>query len=296
LTGGERGFLLLTSSLGDPERKPLTISQFRILAKRATGMEGSAISREIIPEDLVNLGYDRSMARRIVQLLAEGERLDRYLLKGKRWDCVPLTRVSGGYPVQVRHRLGLDAPGCLWTKGDTGLLNTQMVSLVGSRDLSEPNRCFAETVGRETARQGFTLVSGNARGADRVAQDACLEAGGRVISVVADALEKYPVRKNMLYLSEEGYDLSFSAARALSRNRVIHTLGYITLVAQCGLETGGTWDGTVKNLQNNWSPVFCFDDGSQASAGLAQYGAKLINVAQLSDLPALQPDTYSFCK
>ena len=34
MTGPEQGFLLLTSSLGDPHRKPLTVPQFRELAKR----------------------------------------------------------------------------------------------------------------------------------------------------------------------------------------------------------------------------------------------------------------------
>lgn len=294
MTGGERGFLLLTSGLGDPERKPLTVSQFRTLAKRVASMEKPAISREIIPEDLVNLGYDRNMAQRIVQLLSEEDRFERYLHSGQSRDCFPITRVSDGYPGQVRRRLGLDAPGCLWAKGDSSLLTTQMLSLVGSRDLAEHNRHFAEIVGREAARQGMTLVSGNARGADKTAQDACLEAGGNVIAVVADSLEKHKIRERMLYISEDSFDGDFSTQRALSRNRVIHTLGYITLVAQCNFGTGGTWDGTVKNLQNGWSPVFCFDDGSPASAELEQFGAKLIDITQLSDLPVLQPDAPSF--
>ena len=46
LTGGERGFLLLTSCLGDPARKPLTAAQFRELTHRAklmTDDDGSII-------------------------------------------------------------------------------------------------------------------------------------------------------------------------------------------------------------------------------------------------------------
>ena len=190
----------------------------------------------------------------------------------------------------VRKRLGLDAPGCLWAKGNTDILKSQTVSLVGSRELREDNRCFAETVGREVARQGYTLVSGNARGADKTAQDACLEAGGRVISIVADELQKYSLTENVLYLSEDGFDLPFSALRALSRNRVIHALGYITIVAQCNGQNGGTWDGTLKNLQNNWSPVFCFDDGSATVLELEQLGATSIALKDLSDFGALQPD------
>lgn len=290
----ERGFLLLTSALGNPERKPLTVAQFRTLAKRVAQMHRPVDSRELTELDLLALGYDRPTALQILGLLSEGELLDRYLFRGSQQDCVPISRVSEKYPLAVRKRLGLDAPGCLWAKGDITLLNTQTVALVGSRELKERNRIFAETVGREVARQGYTLVSGNARGADRAAQEACLAAGGKVISIVADELEKHPLTENILYLSEDCFDLPFSSARALSRNRVIHSLGYITLVAQCHLKTGGTWDGTVKNLQKGYSPVFCYDDGSPAAAELAQYGAKLIDLSQLSCLAELQPDTQSF--
>lgn len=290
----ERGFLLLTSQLGNPLRKPLTVAQFRTLAGRVAQMDKPKESRELTEADLLDLGYDRTTANRIIELLSDGELLDRYLFRGCQKDCAPISRVSGEYPLAVRKRLGLDAPGCLWAKGDINLLNTQTVSLVGSRQLYESNQIFAETAGREAARQGFTLVSGNARGADRAAQDACLAAGGRVISVVADELEKYPLTDNVLYLSEDSFDLPFSAARALSRNRVIHSLGYITLVAQCDLGTGGTWDGTVRNLQKGWSPVFCFSDGSPAMTELSQLGGKQIDISRLSHLAQLEPDSRSF--
>ncbi len=283
----ERGFLLLTSALGDPERKPLTVPQFRTLASRVRSMDKPKESRELTENDLVALGYDRKMALRITELLLDEGALARYLHRGKIKDCFPLSRVSEEYPLAVRKRLGLDAPGCLWTKGDRDLLQTPLVALVGSRDLAEPNRVFAEAVGREAARQGITLISGNARGADRTAQEACLAEGGRVICVIADALQNYPLRKNILYLSEDSFDLPFSPQRALSRNRVIHSLGAMTLVAQCTLGTGGTWDGTLKNLHNNWSPVFVYVDGSVAAEKLVQMGATAVVAEQLSDITSL---------
>lgn len=289
----EKGFLLLTSNLGDPERKPLTVAQFRTLATRVQQMDQPEEKRDLTTSDLQALGYNQQMAERIADLLAGERLLHRYVSKGKALDCVPISRVSEAYPQSVRQRLGLDAPGCLWAKGDVSLLNTQMVSLVGSRDLLSQNHDFAEIVGREAARQGYTLVSGNARGADRTAQDACLEAGGKVICVVADELKNCPLRNHVLYLSEDSFDSPFSGQRALSRNRVIHALGYITLVAQCNLEIGGTWDGTVKNLKHHWSPVFCFGDNRAATEKLQNLGATLIQTEQLSDLAALTPDIQS---
>lgn len=294
LTGAEYGFLLLTSKLGDPDRKALTVPQFRELFSRMEQMQRRETSGKVEVSDLLSIGYNHTVATHIVELLQESELLEHYLRKAKRAGCIPITRATEGYPVALRKRLGLDSPGVLWAKGDISLLNTPAIALVGSRKLLCANREFAACVGWEAARQGYTLISGNARGADQTAQNACLEAGGKVISVVADSLEKQQPQENILYLSEDSFNAEFSAQRALSRNRVIHALGLKTFVAQASFGTGGTWDGTVKNLQKGHSPVFCFADGSQACTELELLGAKMITMAQLSDLSALQPDIQSF--
>ena len=284
----ERGFLLLASHLGEKRRKPLTTVQLRVLADRvqATAMPGE--NRELEVKDLIALGYGPEMAKHIVSLLSEEDVLDYYLRKGQILGCRPVTRISDGYPLHLRKRLGLDSPGVLWARGDVNLLNQPMVALVGSRELREENRRFAAEVGRQAALQGYVLVSGNARGADRTAQESCLDAGGKVICVVADELWKQPLRENVLYLSEDDFEDGFSAQRALSRNRVIHALGIVTFVAQSSLHTGGTWDGTVKNLQNLWSEVYGFEDGSDAMTELAQMGLEPIRMKDLAnfyDLP-----------
>ena len=223
-----------------------------------------------------------------MSLLSEEDLLDHYLRRGVRAGCVPIARVSDMYPIVLRQRLGEESPGVLWAKGVVSALARPVVALVGSRDIRPENRRFAEEAGRQAALQGCTLISGNARGSDRIAQEACLAAGGYVISVVADELDKQPTRDRVLYLSEEGFDSAFSTLRALSRNRVIHAMGEKTLVAQCGLGKGGTWSGTVQNLRQGWSPVFCFRDGSEAADQLIQLGAAPVGVEELADLNVLQ--------
>ena len=294
MTGAQRGFLLLCSHLGNPERRVLTTAQFRTLADRVRRAAFPGEDRELTVSDLLTLGYGRDMAARILELLTEEALLQRYLQRGFRLDCVPVTRVSEEYPLTLRQRLGLDSPGTFWAKGDMTLLNTPAISLVGSRELKPENHSFAEAVGFHAAKQGLTLVSGNARGADRAAQEACLRAGGKVISIVADELWKHHSRKNMLYLSEEDYDSPFTAQRALSRNRCIHALGSMVFVAQSGLKKGGTWDGTAKNLQFGWSPVLCFRDGSEAARELDQLGAYLIDARDLKDFGSMPESELSF--
>ena len=282
----EKGFLLLTSSLGDPERHPLTVAQLRTLTKRVRAMERSEGNRDLEEADLLSLGYDREMSQKILRLLGQEDVLSYYLQKAGRVGCIPITRVTPGYPGALR-RLQLDAPGVLWAKGDLSVLAKPMISLVGSRNIRLENRKFAREVGLQAARQGFVLVSGNARGADRIAQESCLTAGGEVVAVVADTLADKCEQKRILYLCEDSFDFLFSAQRALSRNRVIHSLGSRVFVAQCDYQTGGTWNGTEKNLTNGWSPVFCYDDGSEACLNLSQRGAECIGLDSLSDFKAL---------
>lgn len=283
MTGPERGFLLLSSRLGVPDRKILTTAQLRYLGRRVREMESPRQDRELSETDLLRLGYGREKARQILGLLEDGDVLDYYLSRAKTEGCVPVTRVSRDYPEILRSRLGDDAPGCLWAKGDLSLLNTPAISLVGSRDLEEKNADFAEAVGTFAARQGLTLISGNARGADKTAQNACLKAGGSVISVVADELSNRKEKQRILYLSEDGFSEAFSAQRALSRNRCIHAMGRLVFVAQSDLKKGGTWQGTAANLRHSWSPVLCCRDGSEASLALEQMGAYLIGTDEIPE-------------
>ena len=290
----ERGFALLSSHLGDPGRRPLTAPQLRVLAQRVAGMEHRDPERDLTAADLTALGYGMELAQRIISLLEAEDVLDHYLSRGKRAGCVPVTRVSPAYPLLLRKNLGLDSPGILWAKGDLSLLNTPAVALVGSRDLNPENRRFAEEAGRQAALQGLTLVSGNARGADRTAQEAALEAGGTVISIVADELARQPHREHVLCLSEDGFEEPFSAIRALSRNRCIHGMVWRTFVAQTSSGMGGTWDGTVKNLRAGWSGVYCFRDGSEGMERLLSMGAMAVGIDDLKDLSALPEKEKSF--
>lgn len=289
----EKGFLLLTSHLGDPCSKPLSVAQFRTLSRRMQAMERPEDNRPLTAQELLKIGYGEEQSRRIVALLSRQEQLEYYVNQGKKKNCYPIIRIGENYPRQLRDRLGTDCPGCLWAMGDSSLLEKPAISLVGSRELMADNINFAKEAGRQAARQGFVLISGNARGADRTAQDSCLENGGQVISILADRLDKQQAQTGVLYISEDGYDGDFSAARALSRNRLIHAMGKLTLVAQCTYGSGGTWKGCLQNLHSGYSPVFCFQDGSKGIHALLDMGAKAVDILDLADLSGLEPDALS---
>lgn len=295
MTAAERGVLLLCASLGGPER-PLTMAQFRELSLRAQacGIPQGDLNADLTARDVQRLGYDAAEAEHIVSLLARECALDENLAAAERRGIVPLTRITAAYPVPLARKLSTSCPPVLFAKGDLLLMRRACVSLVGSRELKQPGCDFARKVGQIAAREGLTLVSGGAPGADSEAQKACLAAGGSVIVFTAGRLLELPQRANTLYLSECGWDLPFSTPRAMSRNRLIHAMGEKTFVAQTGFGSGGTWSGTLDNLRRGYSPVFVFDDGSEGAAALIARGAEPVRV--LESLREMQPAQTRFCE
>ena len=138
----------------------------------------------------------------------------------------------------VSKLLGDDAPGCLWAKGNLELLSRPMISLVGSRDIMPRNLEFARELGRQAALQGFVLVSGNARGADRAAQSACLEAGGADVETLrgrthhgADALD---VRVPAALRAAVGVRDAVTEARSLAADVASGSHGVLLGSVWCG--------------------------------------------------------------
>ena len=289
MTGAERGFLLLCAELGDG-RKPLTPAQFRSLRSRVLARSGEAPTpqRPLTEADLRALGCDAAFAASVAGLLNRERELELYLSIAAERGIRPLTRISPEYPARLR-RLGDAAPAVLFCRGRTELLNRPAVALVGSRELTESGRAFARRVGELAAREGLVLVSGNARGADRTGQEACLAAGGAVIAVLPEGLQDHaPESDRILYLCQWGWHLPMAPYRALERNRLIHALGEKTLAAQ-SRRSGGTWSGSTENLRRGWSPLFVNADGGPGCAALADLGAVSLRLEQLRSLRALQP-------
>lgn len=276
--------LLLCCFLGNSTPKPLTMSQFRDFCVR---LDDFHLDETCKLEDLYHLGYQDDDARRIDRLLSRHNALAAYLETARNKEIIPLTCACPSYPDSLIRLQAFYGSPVLFAKGDLSLLHKPAVSVIGSRVLLPENQHFAETAGRLAAEEGYILISGGATGADTVAQEACLAHGGRCIVFVANQLEHYTRHERVLYISELGYDLPFTAHRALHRNLLIHMLGEKTLAAQCTYGKGGTWQGCTQNLQHRWSDLFVYDDGSRGMQALIDLGA--VPVTNLTGIRSLSP-------
>ncbi len=272
----------------------LSLAQARELSRRAraAGIGEEDPFRDVTVKDVRRLGYSEYEAGHIVSLLGRERQLDGYLLAAEKADVAVITRLDARFPQRLREQLGARCPAALFCRGDLRLLQRPCISVVGSRHLASPGAQFAAQAGRLAAREGFTLCSGDAMGADRTAQEACLRGGGSVLIFPATELVYCPARENVLYAAEGGFELGFSAQRALGRNRFIHAMGEKTLVAQTSFGKGGTWNGSLDNLQHEYSPLFVFDDGSEGARALCARGATPVQA--LTSLQALTPAQLSF--
>jgi len=82
----------------------------------------------------------------------------------------------------------------LFYAGDLDLLKRPAVAVVGARDVSAEGAARARRIARDLALAGVTVVSGLAKGVDRNAHEAAIEAGGKTVAVIGTPLDKaYPV-------------------------------------------------------------------------------------------------------
>jgi predicted Rossmann fold nucleotide-binding protein DprA/Smf involved in DNA uptake len=214
---------------------------------------------------------------RLQRLLGRGFLLSQVVERWQSRAIWVVSRADGNYPGRLKAQLKEDAPAVLYGCGDTSLLESGGLAIVGSRDVDDTLIAYTKNIGRLAANAGKTVVSGGARGIDQAAMLGALEQGGKVIAVLADSLEKGAVNRenrNMLISGQlvliSSYDPSagFNVGNAMRRNRLIYALADASLVVNSDFNKGGTWAGATEQLDKlHMVPVYVRSTG-EASAGL----------------------------
>lgn len=82
-----------------------------------------------------------------------------------------------------------DPPIVLFVRGDTTLLSTRAIAVVGTRTATVAGRSAAEVLVAPLARAGLTITSGLAYGIDAAAHAATIRASGRTIAVLGTGID-----------------------------------------------------------------------------------------------------------
>lgn len=193
-------------------------------------------------------------------------------------------------------------PKQLYIKGNIELLETPSIAIIGSRENTKYGEKMAKKFAKELSLNGFTIISGMAKGIDTFAHIGCIEENGNTIAVLPSGLKNiYPeenkeiyekiIENNGLIITEYEENIKESSKRFLERNRIVSGLAIGTLVIEGGYRSGTSVTARLTKEQNK--NVFCIPSSLDNSKGitpnkLIKDGAYL--VTEVEDIINKYPD------
>ena len=165
-------------------------------------------------------------------------------LAGQQSGARPVAYGSPDYPSLLA---GIsDPPPFLWVQGQSALLQSRMIALVGARNASSLGLRMARKLARDLGAAGFTVVSGLARGIDTAVHAAALDTG--TVAVLAGGVDVvYPPENAVLTqeiedaglkLSEQPMSLPPTARHFPRRNRIVSGLCEGVVVIEAAAKSG----------------------------------------------------------
>ncbi|HQB32552.1 MAG TPA: DNA-processing protein DprA [Erysipelotrichaceae bacterium] len=201
-----------------------------------------------------------------------------------------LTILDKKYPKQL---LDLEYPPfVLFYQGDIGLLDNDLVAVVGSRKNSTYGRkCTIDIVERLNNR--YVIVSGLAKGIDSIAH----RYAKKTIAVLGNGLNYYyplenknlyeDLQKNQLIISEYPFDVKPRKYHFPFRNRIIAALCKDIIVTEASYRSGTmiTVNEALALNRNIYAVPYCYDEETNCGTNiLIQQGANILTKENINDL------------
>jgi predicted Rossmann fold nucleotide-binding protein DprA/Smf involved in DNA uptake len=268
--------LLLCGRFGGERQEPYQPLSTRDYGELAKWLN----ARSLRPADLLT-DSGRSQLQALHEAKLERMRVEFLLGRGtamalalERWSRGGLWVISRGdaeFPKHLKRQLKHAAPPLLYGAGKKELLDMGGLAIIGSRDATEDALDFTREVAAKCAQEGVGVVSGGARGVDAAAMQGSTEAGGYTIGVLAADLLKASVNRQNRMGLQEGHlvlvspfypEAGFNAGNAMGRNKYIYALSDRALVIDSALGSGGTWEGALEVLAQQWVPLYVRTPGN----------------------------------
>jgi len=203
-----------------------------------------------------------------------------------------MSRADTGFPRRWKERLKSLAPAVIFGAGPAELLDRPAVAIVGSREITEELGELGNSIGQRVAQAGMMVVSGGARGSDRVGMQGALLDEGYAAGVLPADLSRLSkqcdVREfiadgKLCLVTQVNPGAGFSVGNAMARNRLIYALSDLAIIIATKAGSGGTWAGATENLKYRWAPmaVWTGPDAPGGNTALVEQG-----VFSFSELPA----------
>lgn len=263
--------IALTTSLGLTSSEtgliaPLSIPTWsRLAAWLAHNGAGPAALLERSGQTVAALStIDASLPLRVDQLLDRRNRAERNVRELEDRGIWIAAVGEHGYPKRWSQLFAFSAPPLVYGDGSRDNIDHPAIGIVGSRDISEQLTGIANDFGASVVLGDYAVVSGGARGADRIGMNGALDVSGTVIGILPDHLQRERLRRpnrdaidrgKLTMISVVHPDTPFDVGNAMYRNRLIYALSDLTIVISCSEGRGGTWTGATENLKHRWAPL-----------------------------------------
>jgi DNA protecting protein DprA len=181
-------------------------------------------------------------------------------------------------------------PPLLFYMGDLRILERVTIAIIGSRKAGETSLAFTYETAHYLAENGANIISGYARGVDRVAYEGAVSTQGYTTVVLPHGINKlskvqmYNVLPrieagSVLLLSQFHPDAHWLVSRAMERNHVVVALAQVVIVAEANTQ-GGTWNGAINALEQKRPLYVCQTETSSLLTGnkaLIERGGRPLN-------------------
>lgn len=182
---------------------------------------------------------------------------------------------DNNYPEQLRKIE--NPPKQLYLEGNTKLLDTPGIAIIGSRKCTKYGEKMAKKFAKQLSIYGLTIISGMAIGIDTFAHIGCIEGTGKTIAVLPSGLNKiYPqenekllktiLENSGLIITEYEENEEADSKKFLERNRIVSGLAIGTLVVEGGYRSGTSV--TAKLTKNQEKNIFCIPSSLENKKGI----------------------------
>lgn len=185
-------------------------------------------------------------------------------------------------------------PEKLYVIGNEKILNNYGIAVVGSRSYSQYGEKMCKTFTKKLVEYDLTIISGMAKGIDKIAHEEAIKNYGKTIAVLPCGFNNiYPKENTKLFykiienggaiITEYEPNVEPSSKSFLERNRIVSGLAIGTLVVEAGYRSGTSVTARITHEQGK--KVFCIPSSLDNKRGLMtniliQKGGKLVTSAQ----------------
>ena len=212
---------------------------------RLAGRPG--LRQKLLGREEENAGRPRALELALQTLgPAWQEAAHQEIERARRFGASILTLEDPGYPPLLR--VTSDPPPLLYVWGRLQSEDVLGIAVVGSRRATPYGIQVARRIAGDLAGQGFTVVSGLARGIDAASHCGALGAGGRTLALLGSGLDRiYPAEHQRLaeaiasqgaVLSEFPFGTPPLKQNFPERNRVIAGIAWATVVVEAARDSG----------------------------------------------------------